>query len=113
MRDNYHYSISFLRTVEDKNSITDSFKLWGAFIRGLYDIAQSDDELSHVGEYHRFENDTVNADGSLFRHLSVFIKILITSFVRNFVLHRFLVVREELMLKSPVTREVFFDSHIT
>jgi hypothetical protein len=78
----------------------------------LHEISESITETSRQGEFYRKETDTVNADGSAFRGLIIFVRILTTSFVRDFLLRRFLIAREELVLKSCITREITLDSKI-
>jgi hypothetical protein len=66
----------------------------------------------HGGEYYRKQADTVQAAGIPFRSLLIFVRLLTTSFVRDFLLRRFLKSNEELVLKSPVCRELILDSTI-
>jgi hypothetical protein len=82
------------------------------YVIGLYDIAGSMAETDRQAEYYRSESDTVQAEGSLFRHLFIFVKLVATSFIRDYVLSRFLIAREELVLKSCITRELTIDSKI-
>jgi hypothetical protein len=69
-------------------------------------------ETSHGGEYYRFQADTVQAQGTVFRGLLIFIKLLTTSLVRDYLLRRFLKSNEELVLKSCICREIILDSKI-
>jgi hypothetical protein len=104
--------VMFVRTVSETQSITDTIKQWSNYIRGLYVEAGSMAETIRQGEFYRNESDTVQADGSVFRGLLIFVKILTTSFVRDFILRRFLIAREELVLKSCITRELTLESRI-
>jgi hypothetical protein len=47
-------------------------------------------KTTHGGEYYRFQADTVQAQGTVFRALLIFIKLLTTCFVRDYLLRRFL-----------------------
>jgi hypothetical protein len=102
----------FTRSVYETQSITDTIRHWREFFRGLYDEAFCFEETSRQGEFYRKETDTVQADGLLFRGLFIFIRILTTSLVRDFILRRFLIAREELVLKSCITREITLESKI-
>jgi len=110
--DNQSFSMIYVRTANDDVQITDFFKHWGAFIRGLRVNAESIAETSHKAEYYRFQKDTVQAAGAVFRGLLLFVRIVTKVFIRDFLLRRFLVAREELKLKSAVCREIILDSRI-
>ena len=111
--DNTAFPIVFIRSIHETQGITDTIRQWGNYIRGLYEIADSIAEISRQGEFYRKETETVQADGSVFRGLLIFIRILTTSLVRDFLLRRFLIAREELVLKSCITREINLDSKIS
>jgi hypothetical protein len=106
------YPVIFTRSISETQSITDTIKQWGNYVRGLYDEAGSMAETTRQGEFYRNESDTVQAEGSVFRGLLFFVKILTTSLVRDFILRRFLIAREELVLKSCITRELTLESKI-
>jgi hypothetical protein len=110
--DNAFFQVLFVRSISETPKITDTMKQWGEYIRGLYDLAENTAEASRQGEFYRNETETVQAEGSVFRGLLIFVKILTTSLVRDFVLRRFLIAREELVLKSCVTREILLESKI-
>ena len=110
--DNTFYPVLFVRTVQETQSISDIIHKLNQYICGLYEDVGITSETTRQGEFYRTENETVNADGSVFRGLFIFIRILTTSIVRDFVLRRFLIAREELVLKSCITRELTLDSKI-
>jgi hypothetical protein len=110
--DNNNYSIVFVRTVNDTKNLTDRFLQIRNYIRFLYVEAGSNTETAKWGNSYRAVNDTVQVEGSAFRHLLIFIKLVSTSFVRDFVLRRFLIARKELILKSYVSREIILESKI-
>jgi hypothetical protein len=107
------FPVLFVRAIYETQSIIDTFQQWGAYIRGLYEEAGSIAETIRQAEYYRTETEIVKAEGTVLRGLLIFVRILTTSFVRDFVLRRFLVAREELVLKSCVTKEVIFESRIS
>jgi hypothetical protein len=110
--DNAFYPVLFFRSISETMKITDFFKQWAEYIRGLYAEAGNISEITRQSDYCRITSDTVQVDGSVFRGLLIFIKILTTSLVRDFLLRRFLIAREELVLKSCITRELTLDSQI-
>jgi len=110
--DNTFYPILFVRTLKETQGVKDIIHKLSQYICGLYDDVGITADTARQGEFYRTENETVNADGSVFRGLLIFIRILTTSFVRDFVLRRFLIAREELVLKSCITRELTLDSKI-
>jgi hypothetical protein len=84
----------------------------GGVYPGLRTEAANRAETRHGGDYYRKQADTVQAAGVPFRSLLIFVRLVTTSFVRDFLLRRFLKSNEELVLKSPVCRELILDSTI-
>ena len=110
--DNAFFPVIFVRSISETQGITDTFRQWGEYIRGLYVEAGTMAVTTHRGEYFRTESDTVQADVAVFRGLLIFIRILTTSFVRDYFLRRFLKARDELVLKSPICLEITLESRI-
>jgi len=110
--DNFSFTVLFARTLQETLGITDTFQQVRNYIRCLYVEAGNLAETACGGNSYRTINDTVQAEGAAFRHLLIFVKILTTSLVRDFIIRRFLIAREELVLKSCVTREITLDSKI-
>jgi hypothetical protein len=104
------FPVLFLRSLPEAVRLTDSKTQWAAYIRGLRAEAASMAETRHGGEYYRKQADTVQAAGVPFRSLLIFVRLVTTSFVRDFLLRRFLKSNEELVLKSPVCREIILES---
>jgi hypothetical protein len=111
--DNVLFPVLFLRTVTETQGVTDTVKKWGTYIRGLYVEAGSMAGTVRWGEFYRTESDIVQAKGSVLRSLFIFVRLVTTSLVRDFILRRFLIAREELVLKSSITRELNLDSKIS
>ena len=105
-------SFIFQRVLSELTRVIDKAARWMENLRLLSNRVDSITETTRIGEFYRTENDTVKAEGSVFRGLLIFVRILTTSFVRDFVLRRFLVAREELVLKSPICTEITLDSKI-
>jgi hypothetical protein len=69
-------------------------------------------ETAHSGEFYRKEVDTASTEAISLRHLFIFIRLLTTGFVRNFVIRRFLKSNEDIVLKSALCREIEIESRI-
>jgi len=110
--DTNSFTVLYVRSVPDCVSITHTFKQWKVFIRELRINAGSIAETSHKAEYYRFTADTVQAAGTVFRGLLLFVKIVTKVFIRDYLLRRFLIAREELKLKSVICREIVLESRI-
>jgi len=106
------FPVVFTRSINETKGVTDEIRQWGDYIRGLYTEAGSLAETTHTGEYYRSNSETVKAEGLAFRHLLIFIRILTVSFVRDYIIRRFLVAREEIVLKSCVTRDLVLESKV-
>ena len=110
--DNFSFPVVYLRTINETATSAERILRWGAIFRGLIDIAKI--EIGVKGGFAYFSRiaDTVHAAGFVFRGLTIFIRIITTSFVRDYLLGRFLVAREELVLKSCISRDITLDSKI-
>jgi hypothetical protein len=106
------FPVLFFRALPETLRLMDTKTQWGAYIRGLRTEAASRAEIRHGGDYYRKQADTVQAAGIPYRSLLIFVRLVTTSFVRDFLLRRFLKSNEELVLKSPVCREITLDSTI-
>jgi hypothetical protein len=110
--DTFSFPVSFMRIMPETAAIKETTGHWGAYIRGLLVEAASITETRHGGEYYRKQADWVQAEGTVFRGLLIFVRLLTTSLVRDFILRRFLKSNEEIVLKSYVCREITLDSSI-
>jgi hypothetical protein len=110
--DTQFFPVLFFRVLPEAVRLTDTKTQWAAYVRGLRMEAASTAETSHGGEYYRKQTDTVQAAGIPFRSLLIFVCLVTTSLIRDFLLRRFLKSNEELVLKSPVCRELILDSNI-
>jgi hypothetical protein len=106
------FPVLFLRSVSDGASIFDTFKSIKAYIRILNVQADNTAETKHEAVLHRFITDTVQAAGTALRSLSLFISIVTGVYIRDYLLRRFLKAREELVLKSKITRDIILESKI-
>jgi hypothetical protein len=106
------FPVLFLRSPAERVRLGDTKTHWGEYIRGLQTEATGRAETTHRGEYYRKQTETVQAEGIPFRSLLLFVRLFTTAFVRDFLLRRFLKSNEELVLKSPVCREMSVESRI-
>jgi hypothetical protein len=110
--DTVSFPVLFLRVQPETAVVVETTGHWGAYVRGLLAEAASMTETRHVGEYYRKQTETVQADGAVYRGLLIFVKLLTTSLVRDFLLRRFLKSNEDIVLKSCVCRELTLESSI-
>jgi hypothetical protein len=85
---------------------------WGDYVRGLLAEAGAVAETGRRGDYRRNQADTANSLAVSLRHLLVFVRLATVSFVRDYIIGRFLKSKEELIIKSPVCREIELDSRM-
>jgi hypothetical protein len=102
--------ITRMRVIEDTESIGDVTGHRLDYLRGLFIEAGNMAETRHEGNYHRTVEDTAHNEGVSLRHLFVFIRLITLSLVRDYITGRFLKSKEELVIKSPVCREITLES---
>jgi len=112
LTDTSSFTILILRRIPDTVNVTHTFQHWGDFIRSLKVNADSTAETTHEAEYKRFASDNVNAVGTVFRGLLLFVRIFSRIVIRDYVLRRFLIAKEDFILKSPICLELKLDSKI-
>jgi hypothetical protein len=110
--DHLNFSVLFFRSVVDGVKISQYSRHLGEFFRGLRVFAGSEAETTHKAQYYRFQKDTVQAAGTVLRSLFLFIRIVSKIFIRDYLLRRFLISKDEITLKSCITREIVLESKI-
>jgi len=110
--DSQCYTELFIRSVRDIETTTDFMNNFWLFIRGIFSTAGSIAEPTHKAEYKRYTTDTVIAEGNVKMSLFLCIRILTQVIIRDYILRRFLIAREQLFLKSPICRELILDSKV-
>jgi hypothetical protein len=110
--DQYSFPVLFTRSLPETVKASDNVTQWRAYIRGIWTESASIAEINYGGAYYRTNIETVQAAGTVFRGLLIFVKIFTTSFVRDFIIRRFLKSNEDLVLKSCICREIVLDSPI-
>jgi hypothetical protein len=105
-------SVVWLRRLPEQETVTDQKRHIGAYIRGLYTAAGNLAEPGRTAEYSRKQEDTAFTGAVSLRHLFVFIRLLTGTYIRDYIIGRFLKSREEIVIKSPVCRELMIDSRL-
>ena len=110
--DRQQFSVLIIRSVNDNAVFYETTKQTAEYIKTLETRADMTDEIPHIADYHRRNNDAVQADGLVLRSLALFVKIVTGAFIRDYIIRRFLKAREELILKSCISREITLESKI-
>jgi hypothetical protein len=84
----------------------------GQYLRELQETPGIEAETVRAVDYQRFQHDTGNPIGDVKRMLSVFVTLFAASSIRDYIIGRFLKSKEELQIKSKITKELFIDSKI-
>jgi len=110
--ENNSCSFLFFRSVKETTTVSETIKHLGAFFRGFTDNAKIECEAKSGRVYFLTLTDTVQAAGVVFRGLLLFVRIATGLFVKDYILRQFLIAREDLTLKSCITREMTIESKI-
>jgi hypothetical protein len=105
-------SVGRMRVVQDTEYTEDAAGSVEDYLRGLFDEAGSMAETDRREGFYRAQQDTALSEGIAARRLFIFIRLLTNSAIRDFVIGRFLKSNEELIIKSPVCREIIIDSKL-
>jgi hypothetical protein len=108
------YMTIFTRIIQEAVKVKYTFRQWGTFCRGLIDITEirsgSGARKGYLLTVKLIE--TVKVTGLVLRGLILFVRIISGIFVRDYLLRRFLKASSEMVLKSPICREITLDSKI-
>jgi len=110
--DNVPFAVLYMRSVIDYAIISHTSNYGRVYFREIEETAGNMTNTEISAEYFRHNTDTVQVVGNVFRGLMLFVRIVTQVFIKDFILQRFLVAREELVLKSCITRELEMDSKI-
>jgi hypothetical protein len=102
--------ITRMRAIRDTGTVGDEAGSAADYLRGLFEEAGSTAEAARRGGYCRIQQDTAGNETVSLRHLFIFLRLLAGTYIRNYITGRFLRSKEELVIKSPVCREVTLDS---
>jgi hypothetical protein len=102
--------ITRMRVIQDTETASDDTGHTADYLRGLFAEAGNMAETTHRAEYYRVQQDTAHSEAVSLRHLFIFIRLLTGAYIRDYIIGRFLKSKEELVIKSPVCREITLDS---
>jgi hypothetical protein len=102
--------VTRIRILQDTETAADVMGHVGDYLRGLLVEAGNRAETRHEGDYYRRVEDTAHNEAIPLRHLFLFIRLLTAAYIRDYIIGRFLKSKEEVVIKSPVCREVILDS---
>jgi hypothetical protein len=101
-----------MRVIQDRGTVGDDIGHTADYLRGLFVEAGTIAETKHKAEYYRRQQDTAYSEAVSLRHLFIFIRLLTGAYIRDFIIGRFLKSREEVIIKSPVCRELMLESRL-
>ena len=110
--DNYNYTALYLRSMIETAAAKDTIRYSGSFFRMLMDCIEAESKLRPGWVIYLKISDSVRVLGTVFRGLVLFVRIVTGLYIRDFLLVRFLKARQELILKSCISREIILDSKI-
>jgi hypothetical protein len=102
--------ITRMRVIQDTGTVGDEMGHTADYLRGLFVEAGSIAETKHRAEYHRKQQDTAYSEAVPLRHLFIFIRLLTGTYIRDYIIGRFLKSKEEIVIKSHVCRELILES---
>jgi hypothetical protein len=105
--------INRMRAIQDMKNVGDDTGHTADYLRGLFIEAGNMAGTKHTAWYKRGIADYADMAAVPLRHLCIFIRLTTLSLVRDYLLSRFLRSREELVIKSPVVRELILESKIS
>ncbi|GHT52219.1 hypothetical protein FACS1894106_0470 [Spirochaetia bacterium] len=101
---------NYTRTLTQGVKLTDARKLTAAYKKTLIMNGGNTMAVGHELSYYRKQEDMAHIEAIPLRSLFMVIRLVTVSFVRDFILKRFLKSNEDIVLKSPVCREIEIDS---
>jgi hypothetical protein len=102
--------VTRIRLIQDAETALDDTGHTADYLRGLFMEAGSIAGTSHQGDYYRRVEDAAHSEAIPLRHLFIFLRLLTVAYIRDFIIGRFLKSKEELVVKSPVCREIILES---
>jgi hypothetical protein len=99
-----------MRIIQDTETAGDETGHTADYLRELFVEAGNIAKTTHRGAYYRTQQDTAHSEAVPLRHLFIFIRLLTGACIRDYIIGRFLKSKEEVVIKSPVCREITLDS---
>jgi hypothetical protein len=105
-------NMAYTRTLTAGVKLTDTWKQTRDYKRTTAQTVKGTTALQSLAGFYRKKVDTVFTEAIPLRYLFVFIRLLTTGFVRDFIIRRFLKSNEDIVLKSALCREITLESSI-
>ena len=102
----------FYTLIKDNIKVIDTYRHILAYSRKIIEIAKNTTNIIQNRLKTLILKDTVNMSGYVFSGLFIKIKIFTGLIIRDRILRHFLIAREEIALKSCITREINLESSI-
>jgi len=109
---NYTSGQNYIRTITQGVTLTDKTAFPVLFARRLTDTTKPECKTSSSRLFFLTLSETVQAKDVITRGLLLFVRIVSGLFARDYLLKRFLIAKEELILKSCIAREITLESKI-
>jgi hypothetical protein len=103
-------ALGLWRSIAHTEKAEDALGHGADYLRGLFVESGAIAETTRRGEYKRKQQDMAHSETVSLRHLFVFIRLLTGSYIRDYIIGRFLKSKEEVVIKSAVCRELRIDS---
>jgi hypothetical protein len=112
IHDNESHSNQWGRNITDNASVVMENSNTAEYIRELHDSSDVDSNTSRRTDYKRLQQDAGIVREEAKRMLGVFVKLVSGSMIRDYVINRFLKSKDDIQIKSKVTRELVIESRI-
>jgi hypothetical protein len=103
---------SYKRTVTQWVMPAEALKPTGKYQRSAKQTVRGTADANRFEGFCRRVEDTAGSGVAALRYLFVFLRLLTGAHIRDYIIGRFLKSKEEIVIKSPVAREVEIDSRI-
>jgi hypothetical protein len=104
--------ITCMRVIQETETLKDETGHSADYLRGLFEEAGNIAGTTHRGAYYRVQQETAGNEALPLRHLFIFLRLLTAAYIRDYMIGRFLKSKEEVVIKSPVCREIELESKI-
>lgn len=108
--DNAKINFVFFLVIAEITKLIDNVVKLKQIPRIISGIVSSDAKINKSVNHKRLKRDAVQPTGNVFKGLLITVKILTRVFIRDFLIKRFLIAKDEIILKSKVTKNISFES---
>jgi hypothetical protein len=106
------YTARYNRTVNQWVMPTEIQQLTGKYQRNAEQTVWGTAYANRFEGFYRWVEDKAVSGGVVLRQLFVFLRLLTGAYIRDYIIGRFLKSKEEVVIKSPVCREIILDSKL-